>query len=48
MKREVKQFGLIAIAIIAIVGATGYLLLGHRSAEKYVGPVAKITIAYSP
>lgn len=48
MKIEAKRFGLIAIAIITFLGATGYLLLGQRAAGKYIGPAAKITIAYSP
>lgn len=46
MKTEVK-FGLI-IAIIAILGVTGFALLGPRSMKKFIGPCAKMTLAYSP
>lgn len=48
MNIEVKQFGLITIAIIAILAATGYVLLSPKSTEKHIGPIAKITLAYSP
>lgn len=48
MKKKVKQFGSITIAIIAILAVTGYVLLSQGSTGKHIGPVAKITIAYSP
>lgn len=48
MKRKGRQFGLISIVILAIFGLAGYVVLSQRSTEKSSGPVAKITIAYSP
>ena len=46
--RIVKKIGIITIAVFTISIVTGYVFFRQKNSEKYIGPVAKISIAYSP